>query len=192
LVWIFISNVSASKNLRAVNRTTVDDRVLRDRSVRQGPIGQPRQSARALNPSVGDLKLLVILVRFPEDANVVLPTRQYFADLCNNEIRPYFNVQSYGKYNIYECVVMDWITTDNSAAFYANGNSNLAPANVASKFFLPVLDAIDRQGMDWTQFDVDLDWNIDALLVFHSGYSAEQGKFVLDIPGLLEKRKSSH
>jgi M6 family metalloprotease-like protein len=142
-------------------------------------MNQLQYRPRALNPSLGDFKLLVLLVRFPEDANVELPTQQYFADLCNNEIRPYFNAQSYGNYNINECVVMDWITTDNSAAVYAGGVSNLAPANVASKFFLPVLDAIDQQGMDWTQFDVDFDLNIDALLVLHSGYSAEQGKTYL-------------
>jgi M6 family metalloprotease-like protein len=151
-----------------------------DHQVRQELIGQSEQkNQRELNPSLGDFNLLVLLVRFPEDANAELPTQQYFADLCNNEIRPYFSKQSYGKYNINECVVMDWITTDNSAAFYAGGVSNLAPANVASKFFLPVLNAIDQQGMDWTQFDVDLDLNIDALLVLHSGYSAEQGKLDL-------------
>jgi hypothetical protein len=111
LIWLcsIFTNASASKNSirAATKRTTANHPIERDARVRQGPSGQTQQHQRALNPSLGDFKLLVLLVRFPEDANVALPTHQYFADLCSNEIRPYFSKQSYGKYNINECVVMD-------------------------------------------------------------------------------------
>jgi M6 family metalloprotease-like protein len=130
---------------------------------------------RHLLATIGTFKALVLLVRFTDHADRELPTRDYFFDLCNNQIKSYLSEQSYGQYNI-ECDVRDWANTDNTEAYYAAGVANYQGADLSAAMFIPVLNQLDGGGtMDWSPYDANQDGYVDALLVIHSGYASEQG-----------------
>lgn len=119
--------------------------------------------------------MIVLLVRFTDHKDRVLPEKEHFEQLCNEEIVPYLYHQSYGTYKA-ECDVFDWEDTNNTEAFYADGVSNLKATHEASMMFHSVLTKLDGQNkIDWSKYDVDQNAKIDSLLVFHSGYAAEQG-----------------
>jgi M6 family metalloprotease-like protein len=131
--------------------------------------------ARALSPSLGQFPVLILLVRFSDHTDRELPPLSYFESLCNNNIVPYYSTQSYNQYVISACNVQDWITTDNTEAYYAQNNGNLVGSLLASAMFVPVLRQLDSQGFDFSQYDLNYDLNIDSLVVIHSGYASEQG-----------------
>lgn len=137
-----------------------------------------QQSAhrRSLNPSVGQFRALVILVRFTDHSARELPPVEHYEALCRLEIVPYLNQQSYGQYVVEDCDVYDWRTTDNTEMFYADEVSGFKKSDEASAFFEPVLTQLDSEGsMNWLSYDIDRDGKIDSLSVIHSGYAAEQG-----------------
>lgn len=114
---------------------------------------------RRTSESIGDVKLLILLVKFPEHARSgrELPPKEHFEQLCREQIKPYLYQQSYGQYNIQECVVQDWITTDNSEDFYAQGKSGLLGNVETQKFFHPALNKMDANAQFmgpafWEQF----------------------------------------
>lgn len=139
---------------------------------------QARRSRRALGGlNQGDIKALVVLVRFPDHADRVLPTREYIQELCDgagdNTIQKYFKEQSYGTYNI-KCDVKDWVTTDKTEAEYSEGNSgNLGPDRAAD-FAIPALMALDNEPLEFLDYDSNEDGIFDAVLIVHSGFSAVQ------------------
>lgn len=133
-----------------------------------------RQRRSLAGPTSGSFKPLILLVRFTDHLERDLPPREHFQTMCEDQIKPYFVEQSYGQYNI-ECDVKDWMDTDNTEAFYSAGNSNWQGSDLAASFFVPVLNQLDASGIDWTPYDVDFDGNLDAVLVIHSGFAAEQG-----------------
>jgi len=135
--------------------------------------------------SSGVFKALVLLVRFSDHADRKLPTKQQIEEMCNGSanypmsIKNYFNQQSYGKYQI-ECQVVDWITTDNTEDFYAQGKQGILGSRESQLFFHAVLNQIDEDGKlpngkTWFDFDADNDSKIDAVVALHSGFAAEAG-----------------
>jgi M6 family metalloprotease-like protein len=130
---------------------------------------------RRLSPAEGTITALVLLLRFSDHANMDLPSREYFQKLCDEQIKDYMNKQSYGKYEIVTCNVKDWMTTDNTEAFYANGERGLRGSVDTTLMFQPLLTNLDQAGEEWTQYDSNRDGVIDAVLVIHSGYASEQG-----------------
>ncbi|GKY93006.1 hypothetical protein MPSEU_000269100 [Mayamaea pseudoterrestris] len=138
------------------------------------------QNQRDLSPALGtSIRALVLLIRFTDHANRVLPNVTYYDDLCNNKIAPYLKQQSYGLYQS-TCQVEDWFTTANTEAYYAQGKSGQITEPAIHEMFRPKLDALDAlagTGTDsldfWGQFDSDRDGTIDSLFIFHSGYPAE-------------------
>lgn len=127
---------------------------------------------RHLSPSRGDFHILWLLVQFSDhNDNRPLPTKQYYENLCNNDIRAYFQEQSYQQYNV-TCTVYDWQVTDNTEAHYAGGVSGQFGAREAAAFFVPILDRLEFSAMD---YDQDRDGYMDNTIVIHSGFSAVDG-----------------
>jgi M6 family metalloprotease-like protein len=89
-------------------------------------------------------------------------------------MRNYFLAQSYGAYDI-TCLVQDWTVLSGTEATYAGGVSGAHDTVQASKLFQPVLEQLNTNGMDWSQFDSDGDGFLDNVLVIHSGFSAAGG-----------------
>lgn len=128
------------------------------------------------NPPVGNFTALIVLVQFPNHiSDRVLPDPSYFQELCDTRIKSYFSQQSYGKYNIEKCVVQPWKFTFNTESFYAEGVANQKGPDYSVELAVPVLDAWDEdETFDWGQFDANNDGDLDAVLILHSGYGAEQ------------------
>ena len=126
---------------------------------------------RSLANSKGKFKLLVLLVKHADQADRVVPPREYYDTLCNGKIREYFLEQSYNQYDV-SCVVQDWkvLATDEAAA--AQGKSGALDTLQASKFFEPVLKELSDSEFDFFQFDSDGDGFLDNVLVIHSGFSS--------------------
>ena len=88
----------------------------------------------------------------------------------------YMRLQSYGQYNITGCDVTPWTTTTMSESEFAAGERGFFNVLDSSKFFTPVLDQLaEDPTVDWSLYDEDQDGELDALLVFHSGYPSEGG-----------------
>ena len=85
-------------------------------------------------------------------------------------MKDWFRVNSQGKYEIEQAVVMDWFVADNTEAFYADGVSGYSTE--FKKVIYPALNKLDDQGFDWTPFDSDKNGRLDSVVIMHSGISA--------------------
>jgi M6 family metalloprotease-like protein len=78
-----------------------------------------------------------------------------------------------------EATVVDWIMTDNTESFYADGRSAIPSGSDStpdiSEAFTPLLKQLDSEGFDFGEFDQNFDAKIDVVVFLHSGYAAELG-----------------
>ena len=135
---------------------------------------------RQLSPSVGVVRVLVLLIQFPDHNDRELPDPQIYNEMWNfkaksdlipsGSVAEWFRVNSHGLYEI-EADIVPWTVTDNSEAYYSFEMSGIVPT--LQRFFWPALDKLDQQGMDWSQYDIDEDGKLDAVVALHTGYSAE-------------------
>jgi M6 family metalloprotease-like protein len=148
---------------------------------------EPNIPSRSAAP-VGTVKNLVILMRFADHANRVLPPKAQFEQLFNaaspvpgiaptGSVNAFYKENSYGQLDL-QSTVIDWITLPRTEAYYANGQSGLSfrvreaivdALNIVASRNLVDLDDFDNenggQGDGW----------IDAITFVHSGYAAEFG-----------------
>ncbi|KAG7373365.1 M6 family metalloprotease domain containing protein [Nitzschia inconspicua] len=141
-------------------------------------------SHRQLNAAYsGNLRNLVVLIRWSDHVGRTLPSRQDISILMNHKgphalcpsgsVRDVFSENSYGKLNL-ESVVADWVTVDNTEKFYANGAHGVT--RVIWDAVRNALQQLDDKGMvDFAYFDQNMDKKIDAITILHSGYAAEFG-----------------
>lgn len=153
------------------------------------------------NPSVGNFRVLVLLIYFPEDDPTILPGRDHFETLFNGEgvsdINPVGSIRQYLLYNSlgqYEVTfdVQDWAPTTAAASSFATGTDPLTGAPVQSArwstngplqgVFSPVLRSMEESGFDFSPYDSNGDGRFDHLHIIHSGYPAELGAFACTPP----------
>jgi M6 family metalloprotease-like protein len=137
---------------------------------------------RHLQQSTGAVKFLVLLVRFTDHVNRTLPSlsdiQTLFFGTTWSDLIPTGSIQEYLRVNSYNLLslqadVYDWVTTDNTEAFYSYGNSGLELATEQMNH--AVLNYWSSQGVDLAQYDSDGNGEIDFLISLHSGYPAETG-----------------
>jgi len=132
--------------------------------------------------------ILVVLMRFADHTDRVVPTREQIEQLWNADdidstlyptgsIKRYFQENSYGKFNL-QATVVDWETTAETEAYYADGNSakpqNGNPSKI-TEALVSILNKLEGQGLDFTLFDNDGNANMDTTVIMHTGYAAERG-----------------
>lgn len=142
------------------------------------------QQQRHLNPSQGEFKILVLLIRFPEDADKQLSSRSWIHEVFNGmshteqnpagSIREWLYYTSLAKYKA-QFIVDDWDVAPRSAKYYSGGVSGRRGPNHVQTIFRWKLEQLDEAGYDWSQHDADGDGIMDHLVVLHSGYAAEHG-----------------
>ena len=138
------------------------------------------QDERQLNPSTGIVKVLVFLLQFPDHTNRTLIDPSVYDEMWNSKgksdlipsgsISRWFQLNSYGLYEI-EAVIVPWTMSDNTEEYYSFGSSGLVPD--FQQAFWPALNKLDQEGIDWSQYDIDNDGKLDAVVVLHTGYAAE-------------------
>ncbi len=144
----------------------------------------------------GTFPNLVLLLRFSDHVNRTLPTQDDISRLYNSEdtviddhesirgndrsatptgsVRQVYLANSYSTFHI-ETTVVDWITLNNTEAYYADGKRGLSKSKF-KEAMVEALDVLDVRGeLDFGNFDLDSNEYLDGFGVLHSGYAAEFG-----------------
>ena len=144
-----------------------------------------RENARQLqevHDTHGFVRVMVLLVQFPDHVERSLPPVVEYEELFNGEVASdiiptgsvakYIEDNSYGAFRI-EAEVMDWVVTDMTEEEYSFGESGVTVEFGQAMY--PALDHLERQGFDFSRFDLNDDGMIDSIVLLHSGYAAEIG-----------------
>jgi M6 family metalloprotease-like protein len=132
--------------------------------------------------SGGVLKNLVVLIRWADHTSRTLPTSADVDVLMNNagphptlaptgSLKDVYLENSYGALSI-ESTVAEWVTSDQTEQYYANGQSGLT--SLTHDAIRDALTKVD-QFINFSDFDVDSNGVIDCITFLHSGYGAEWG-----------------
>ena len=123
-------------------------------------------------PSVGNVKILVIPIKFNDIYTSKSNLEKYHTDLERTffgtdtgyeSLKTYYEKSSYGKLNI-TGTVLDWYTPNNSATYYENIYSNsrkLITTNLGA-LAVEALDAV-AQDIDLSEYDYDKDGILDGV-----------------------------
>jgi M6 family metalloprotease-like protein len=174
------------------------------RAVRESPSPEsessvPAQEApghRRLNPSKGNVRILVLLARFKGDEQKELPPREYFEEMFNGQgtsdinlagsVHEYLRLASIDQYSA-EFVVQDWVQLSVTEEQAARGQAGRIPPEELLPTFAEAIVAADNalNLNDWLTFDVgsylsqesssEPDFILDHLVIIHSGWGAEFG-----------------
>lgn len=137
----------------------------------------------ATSKSIGTLKNLVILMKFKDHKNRILPSKEDIMVLMNSDevdeelaptgsLKMLYRDYSYGKLTI-ESEVTDWIILDNTEEYYADGQAGLVDKfHEALRY---ALDELEARDFAFDDFDADGDQKIDSIAFLTSGYGAEWG-----------------
>jgi len=132
--------------------------------------------------SGGVLKNLVVLIRWADHTSRTLPTSADVDVLMNNagphptlaptgSLKDVYLENSYGALSI-ESTVAEWVTSDQTEQYYANGQSGLT--SLTHDAIRDALTKVD-QFINFSEFDADSNGVIDCITFLHSGYGAEWG-----------------
>lgn len=137
-------------------------------------------SIQAVPPS-GDIRNLVVMIRFADHAGRGVPSENDLNILFNaaggdpqlaptGSVRDVYLENSYGQMRL-NSTIAAWVTVSGTESYYANGVSG---DQTLWEGLREALDVVD-QTLDFSQFDTDNDGRIDAITFLHSGYGAEWG-----------------
>ena len=145
------------------------------------------------------LKTLVVLVRWTNHRDKNLIPVEHIQKLWNADdidstlypsgsLKRYIQENSYGTFDI-DATVIDYIETDNSDWYYADGRYGFdtqfdhgRPELRHALYY--VLDQLEGQGgIDWTEYDHDNDGILDSVIFMHSGYDAANHQPDCNFPG---------
>jgi M6 family metalloprotease-like protein len=142
----------------------------------------PATGPTSLRAASGNVKNVVILMRFANHTGRTLPTVANFNTIFNavggdptlapsGSVRDVYYENSYGAMTL-NSTVFAWVTLPHTEAYYADGVSGRG-----TKFKDAITDALNLADplVNFSQFDDDLDGFVDTITFIHSGYGAESG-----------------
>lgn len=138
-------------------------------------------------PSTGTNKLLVVLMQFPDEP--ALYSKQQFIDLLTQEgynvnggtgsFKEFYEDNSFNQLNL-DITVIGWYTASRNRLAYgrtdASGADNPNYAVNVHELVRQAVDSAESMGIDFADYDNNKDGELDGLMLFHSGYGAEQGR----------------
>ena len=139
---------------------------------------------RALYGGKKRLRNLVLLLQWSDHSDRMLPTREDYEILMNNDgphslcptgsVRDVFLQNSYGALEV-DSYVTDWIPMNGTEAYYSNGDKGTTTyIHDALRYALAYVDDLTGEdSIDFDFFDEDHDGYIDSITFIHSGYAAE-------------------
>lgn len=132
------------------------------------------EQSNAPMPPSGNIKVLCILIEYP-DLKHAFP-KENFAKLMNGSLgdgrlsfAEFYTKSSFGKLNL-KVDVAGWYKAKDKYATYGNDGSNSTSALVAE-----AVDAANKDGVDFSQYDNNKDGIVDGLIVVHAGPGGEEG-----------------
>jgi M6 family metalloprotease-like protein len=138
-------------------------------------------------PSIGRRKLLVVLVQFPDEQTVfsaqsferLMTEEGYNDNTCAGSFRDYYLDNSNNALDL-DITVLGWYTAKRPRIEYgqkdAQGNSNPNYNSNVQELVAQTIDSAEAAGINFADFDNNGDGDMDGLVIFHSGFGAEQGK----------------
>lgn len=146
------------------------------------------KSANGQFPSRGTKKLLVVLMQFKDEPAIY--SKQSFIDLLTQDgystnggtgsFREFYANNSFGQFDLDITVVGTYTSTLNRLEYGqkdAQGNANPNYNTNVQKFVGQAIDSAKLvDNVDFSQYDNNHDGELDGLVIFHSGFGAEQGK----------------
>lgn len=147
---------------------------------------EERSNRRQLASSEGSLRNLVVLIRFADHMDRILPSPSEYDVLLNGpgggataptgSVNDVFLTNSYGQFSLHS-TVYPWITLSQPEAYYGDNKSGIG--NRIFEAIREALSFIDADPtFDISEFNTDYDQGdpyIDAITIIHSGYGAEFG-----------------
>eukprot|EP00122_Pirum_gemmata_P018892 Pgem_evm1s17695 len=200
--------LNSKKTLGGVSYTNCIDRWLKSKSVshldlnaenkhsfhsilRAMPVGNTHSRTR--RDLSGKINNLVIMIRWADHLNRVLPVVQDYNNMMNDvknnvthypsgSLKTVYLENSYGKLDI-NSVFTDWIDVDMTESEAANDCSGADQFPCSTKLYeamkqglVKAEEIMTRKGFDFkTAFDKNDDGNIDMVTFLHSGHGAETG-----------------
>jgi immune inhibitor A len=138
----------------------------------------PARAARS-RPTTGTLRLLVLLVDFPDNEGKRSPSElkeMLFSrgTYATGSMWDYYNETSYKQLDV-QGDVHGWIRLPNPYSYYVNGDNGCDDTNYPHNAVKMVEDALAAaaQTVDFRSFDADGDKFLDGLFVVHAGSGAE-------------------
>jgi len=134
-------------------------------------------------PSLGKNKMLVLLIQFPDEPAIyakanfdsLMMQTNYNGTGCFNDV---YKANSFGKFEL-DAKAHGWFTASLPRASYGKTNNDGTPnPNYMTRVKQLITEAInqaDAEGVDFSQYDNNKDGKLDGLVVFQSGFGAEQG-----------------
>lgn len=150
---------------------------------------KPFQLGKTANgsfPGKGNSKLLVVLMQFPDE--LATYNKQSFEDLMSQDgysvnggtgsFKQFFSQTSFGQLNI-EVTVIGWFTARRNRIAYgrtdATGANNPSYMSNVRELVAQAVDSAEGAGINFKNYDNNNDGELDGLMIFHSGFGAEQG-----------------
>lgn len=156
----------------AAYRERTKSHLAQQKWIQQQNIDRDLQASTNYNPRFGNINVLVLLIQFTDHEGRNLISKSDIESIWNGQIRDWFTVNAQGNYEV-NPVVIDWTMTDNTEAYYADGQSGFTAD--LKKAMYPTLTKLDEEGFDFTPFDGDQDGRLDSVVFLHSGISAVAG-----------------
>ncbi len=126
-------------------------------------------------PTTGSVKVLCLLVDYPDKANSYSKTD--FENLLNQpnyngtgSFKDYYTQASFGNLDV-TVDVIDWVTAPNNFEYYGRVHGY----GVAKELVRFAVDQAELNGVDFSQYDNDGDGDVDGIMVVHAGQGAEEG-----------------
>lgn len=126
-------------------------------------------------PSTGKVKALLLLIRYPDLANTNSPAD--FQKLMNQpnyrgtgSFKDFFLASSFGQLNV-TTDVQGWYTAAHPYKYYGWEHG----AGRSTELVREAVDAAEKAGVDFSQYDNDGDGAVDGIIVAHAGPGAEEG-----------------
>ncbi len=130
-------------------------------------------------PLTGSPKSLVILVNFSDKSYITTTPQVAFTNLLNQDnystnggtgsARDYFIASSYGKFAPTFDVVGPY-TLPNNMAYYG-GNDTSGNDKDPQQMVIDACTAANNAGLDFIQYDTDLDGYVDNVFVYYAGFN---------------------
>lgn len=144
--------------------------------------GSGARNRRRLAPTTGNVKNLVVMMKFKDhrrrsypplaDFDIVFNNNGPHASICpTGSFQDLYHTNSYNQFTV-TSTVPEWVSLTRFESYYAAGNSGLNPT-----FHEAIREALDKVDpfIDFSEFDEDGDGYIDFITFLHSGYEAAFG-----------------
>jgi len=127
-------------------------------------------------PTTGNLRILALLIDYPDMPNIYSKTD--FDSLTSaanyrngdHSFKTFYETASNGEMTI-TVDVKGWYTADSNFVWYGSDSS----ARRAADLVREAVDSAELDGVDFSLYDNDGDFDADGILVVHAGPGAEQG-----------------